>query len=67
MISAIFTGATAGITGFGGLLTTAADAGISLFWDGTALTALGSLTVLGLGVSVVMFVFNLIKSKMSIR
>jgi len=67
MISAIFTGAGEGVTGFGELLLDSADAVIDLFWTGTALTALGSLAVLGLGIGALMFVFRLIQQKMRVR
>ena len=67
MITAIFTGAGDAVEGFGTLLASASTSAIALFWTGTALTALGSLAVIGLGVGVVYFIIGLVRGGMKVR
>jgi len=67
VIAAIFTGAGEAVTGLGALLASSTTAAIALFWTGTALTALGSLAVIGLGVGVVYFVIGLVRGGMKVH
>jgi len=62
LVTEIFDEAGNAVTGFSGVLTKGINGVTSLFWDGTSLTMLGTLMVIGIGVSVVYFGFRLIKS-----
>ena len=61
MVTALFTAAKDALTGILGLLTDGVTGVAALFWDGTALTILGTLLVIPLGVGVVWSVFKFIR------
>lgn len=60
MLNAFWTGVTAAVSAAGGGLVAAADAGISLIYDGAALTDLGVVVTISVGVALVLGVFYLI-------
>lgn len=60
MLSAIFTVIGEAITAFAGILGNGFTAMIALFYAENAVTPLGILALIGLGVSLVWFAFNLI-------
>jgi hypothetical protein len=61
MVTALFTAAKDALTGMLSLFTDGVTGIAALFWDGTALTILGTLLVIPLGVGVVWFVFKFIR------
>lgn len=60
MLNAFWTGVTAAVSAAGDGLVAAADAGISLIYDGAALTDLGVVVTISVGVALVLGVFYLI-------
>lgn len=60
MLSAIFTTIGEAITAFAGVLGNGFTAMIALFYADSAVTPLGILALIGLGVSLVWFAFNLV-------
>lgn len=60
MLNAFWTGVTAAVSAAGAGLVAAADAGISLIYDGAALTDLGVVVTISVGVALVLGVFYLI-------
>lgn len=60
MLNAFWTGVTAAVSAAGDGLVAAADAGIALIYDGAALTDLGVVVTISVGVALVLGVFYLI-------
>lgn len=60
MLQVFWTAVTASVSAAAGGLQAAADAGISLIYDGTALTDLGEVVVIGAGVGLVLGIFYLV-------
>lgn len=67
MVSAIFTGITSSVTAFIGTLNSGITGMLALFYDDSALTVLGTLTVIVVGVSLVYFLFRLIMGLARLR
>lgn len=53
MVAQIMTDITAWVTGFIGAIVGGLEAFVDVFYDGTALTPLGSLALMGLGIGLV--------------
>jgi hypothetical protein len=60
MLGAFWTAVTASVAAAAGGLQAAADAGISLVYDGTALTDLGEVITISVGVALVLGIFYLV-------
>lgn len=60
MLTAFWTGITASVAAAAGGFAAAGEAGISLIYDGTALTDLGTVISIGAGAGLVLGVFYLI-------
>lgn len=67
MVSAIFTAIGNAITAFAGILGNAFSSMVSLFWNGTALTDVGVLLLIGAGVGLVWGAFAFIRALVRVR
>lgn len=67
MIVSIFQTITTTISEFTSCLTGAFSGIVAMFWDGEALTALGTLGLVGVGIGIVYLAFRLIRSLMRLR
>ena len=67
MIGSLFQTITTTITQFGSCLGSALSSVTSMFYDGEALTMLGTLGLIGVGIGLVYFAFRLIRSLMRLR
>ena len=67
MIGAIFQALGTSITQFAAVVGNGVSGIISLFWDGTALTDLGMLSLVGVGVGLVFWAYRLVRGLMRVR
>lgn len=67
MIGAIFQAIGTAITQFSQVVGNGISGIISLFWDGSALTDLGNLALVGVGVGLVFWAYRLIRGLMRVR
>lgn len=67
MITAIFNSIGEAITAFATVIGNGFNGIISLFWSGEALTDLGTLAIIGVGVGVVYWAFRLVRGLLRVR
>lgn len=67
MIGAIFQATGTAITQFSQVVGNGLSGIIALFWDGSALTDLGNLALVGVGVSLVFWAYRLVRGLMRVR
>lgn len=67
MVAAIFTAIGSAITAFAGILGNAFSSMVTLFWDGTALTEVGTLLLIAAGVGLVWGAFAFVRALIRVK
>jgi hypothetical protein len=67
MISTIFTTIQSVVTAYVGVLQNLFEGLVEIFYDGSALTLLGTLALIAVGVGIVAWAFGLVKSLFRMR